>query len=306
MVNIWSKKCIDCNKIPLFNIEGQKVPIYCSQHKKEGMINIIHKTCLDCKKIPVFNVEGQQSPLYCFEHKKEGMINILSKKCLDCNKRALFNFDGELSALYCATHKKYGMVDIKNKKCKTPLCSTHVSEKYDGYCLYCYIHLFPEKPVSRNYKTKEYAVVEFVKASFPELSWIADKKITDGCSKRRPDLFLDLGYQILIIEIDENQHLDYDCSCENKRIMELSQDVGHKPIVFIRFNPDEYYNDEVVISSCWGTDKKGISVVKKSKTKEWEKRLNTLKEQITYWIHPENITTKMVETIQLFFDSGEL
>jgi hypothetical protein len=113
-----------------------------------------------------------------------------------------------------------------------------------------------------------------------------------------------LGYQILIIEIDENQHLDYDCSCENKRIMELSQDVGHKPIVFIRFNPDEYDNDEIAISSCWGTDQKGISVVKKSKTKEWEKRLNTLKEQITYWIHPENITTKTVETIQLFFDWG--
>ena len=86
--------------------------------------------------------------------------------------------------------------------------------------------------------------------------------------------------------------------------MELSQDVGHKPIIFIRFNPDEYDNDEIVISSCWGTDQKGISVVKKSKVKEWEKRLNTLKEQITYWIHPENITMKMVETIQLFFDWG--
>jgi hypothetical protein len=42
------------------------------------------------------------------------------------------------------------------------------------------------------------------------------------------------------IEIDENQHVAYDCSCENKRIMELSQDVGHRPIVFIRFNPDGY------------------------------------------------------------------
>ena len=31
-----------------------------------------------------------------------------------------------------------------------------------------------------------------------------------------------------------------DCSCENKRIMEISQDLGHRPIVFIRFNPDEY------------------------------------------------------------------
>jgi hypothetical protein len=70
------------------------------------------------------------------------------------------------------------------------------------------MNLFPDKPVSRNYKTKEYAVVEFVKIKFPDLSLISDKIITDGCSKRRPDLFLDLGNQILIIEIDENQHTD--------------------------------------------------------------------------------------------------
>jgi hypothetical protein len=162
------------------------------------------------------------------------------------------------------------------------------------------MNFFPDKPVSRNYKTKEYAVIEFVKTTFPDLTWISDKKILDGCSKRRPDLFLDLGYQIIIIEVDENQHTTYDCSCENKRIMELSQDVGHKPIVFIRFNPDDYEENEIVIKSCWGINKKGIYVVKK--LKEWDKRLNTLKEQIKYWIHPDNITTKTVETIQLFYD----
>ena len=90
------------------------------------------------------------------------------------------------------------------------------------------MHLFPDKPVSRNYKTKEYAVGEYIKTKFSTLNWISDKIINGGCSKRRPDLFLDLLYQIVIIEVDENQHIDYDCSCQNKRIMELSQDLGHK------------------------------------------------------------------------------
>jgi hypothetical protein len=249
MIDVKSKTCIypDCKVRPVYNKEGETNVLYCLKHKKEGMINVKDKLCIhpDCKVRPNYNKEGETNALYCFNHKKEGMVNIWSKTCLDCNKTALFNFKGELSPLYCTTHKLSGMVDIKHKTCKTHLCQTRVKEKYDGYCLYCYINLFPEKPVSRNYKTKEYAVVEFIKTSFPELSWVSDKKITDGCSKRRPDLFLDLGYQILIIEIDENQHLDYDCSCENKRIMELSQDVGHKPIVFIRFNPDEYYNEEI-------------------------------------------------------------
>jgi len=30
--------------------------------------------------------------------------------------------------------------------------------------------------------------------------------------------------------------------------------------------------------------------------------LNALKEQIIYWIHPDNITTKTIEIIQLFYD----
>ena len=164
------------------------------------------------------------------------------------------------------------------------------------------MNIFPDKPVSRNYKTKEQSVVEFVKTKFPKMSWVADKIIQNACSKRRPDLLLDLGYQVIIVEVDENQHTDYDCSCENKRIMELSQDVGHRPIIFIRFNPDEYEKDETTITSCWGCDKNGLCVVKKSKKNEWTHRLHVLEETISYWVSPENTTSKMIETIQLFYD----
>ena len=143
---------------------------------------------------------------------------------------------------------------------------------------------------------------EFVKTIFPNFDWIGDKKIVDGCSKRRPDLLLDLGYQIIIVEIDENQHIDYDCSCENKRIMELSQDLSHRPIIFIRFNPDNYNDNGINVTSCWGQNKNGLCVIKKSKKNEWTERLNTLERQISYWVNPENKTSKTVEIIQLFYD----
>jgi len=228
-----------------------------------------------------------------------------NKTCIHpgCKVRPNYNFECEKKVLYCSTHKLEGMVDIKNKTCKTHLCYTRVQEKYDGYCLFCYMNLFPDKPVSRNYKTKEYSVVDFVKTTFPNFSWIADKIISGGCSKRRPDLLLDLGYQNVIVEIDENQHIDYDCSCENKRIMELSQDLAHRPIVFIRFNPDDYVYQNKTISSCWGTDKKGICIIKKSKKDEWTRRLKALEEQINYWINPKNKTNKTIEIIQLFYDT---
>jgi len=62
---------------------------------------------------------------------------------------------------------------------------------------------------------------------------IFDKQ-TGGCSKMRPDVFIDKFTHVVIIECDENQHKD--TSCENKRTMELFQDFGNRPIVFIRFN----------------------------------------------------------------------
>lgn len=184
--------------------------------------------------------------------------------------------------------------------CKSSWCHTTGITKYNGYCLNCCIHLCPEIEVSRNYKTKENDVVSRIKQHFPNFDWIADKRIQDGCSKRRPDLLLDLGTQIIIVEVDENKHNDYDCSCEHKRLMELSQDVGHRPIIFIRFNPDDYTDiNGNKIKSCWKQNKLGIMCIAKNKQTEWEERYNILNQQIQYWI--DNTNEKMVEIVELFY-----
>jgi hypothetical protein len=296
----------NCKVRSYFNIEGEIKPLYCGKHKLENMVNVISKTCihLGCKVRANFNTEGETNALYCSQHKLNRMIDVKHKTCihLGCKVRPVFNNEGETNGLYCSQHKLNRMVNVKDKTCISNWCFTIVTKKYNGYCLYCYMNLFPDQPVTRNYKTKEYSIVDFVKTTFPSLSWIADKKITDGCSKRRPDLLLDLGYQIIIIEVDENQHTDYDCSCENKRIMELSRDLGHRPIVFIRFNPDDYQENEKKITSCWGIDKNGVCVIKKSKKNEWFQRLETLKTQIMYWINENNKTNKIIDIIQLFYN----
>ena len=87
--------------------------------------------------------------------------------------------------------------------------------------------------------------------------------------------------------------------------MELSQDVHHIPIIFIRFNPDEYFDKNgKIVTSCWGNNKNGINVIKKSKINEWDTRLKTLEQQINYWLNPINITDKTIEIIQLFYDEN--
>jgi hypothetical protein len=186
--------------------------------------------------------------------------------------------------------------------CKSSWCETRGNPKYECFCVACFVNN-PEnqhKPVMRNYKTKEKDVVDRIKHYFPNFTWVADKRVQDGCSLRRPDLLLDMGTHIIIVEVDENQHSDYDCSCEHKRLMQISQDVGHRPIVFIRFNPDAYTNQEgVLVKSCWKLNQLGVMKIMKTKEKEWEERIENLKTQIQYWI--DNPTEKTVEIIQLFY-----
>lgn len=53
--------------------------------------------------------------------------------------------------------------------CKTNLCTIRVNNnKYEGYCLNCFINIFPEKPNARNYKTKENHVIENILTNFPK------------------------------------------------------------------------------------------------------------------------------------------
>jgi hypothetical protein len=159
-------------------------------------------------------------------------------------------------------------------------------------------------PVIRNYKTKEKNVIDFIKQTFSEYSWVSDKRVIDGCSSKRPDIYVDMGSHIIVIEVDENQHKQYDCSCENKRLMEISQDFNFRPIVLIRFNPDGYIkNNGIKVTSCWISGQTGIYRIPKNKHEEWQSRLNILKEHIEYWA--QNETNKTIELIHLFFDNFE-
>jgi len=304
MIDIKSPKCIKCLKIrPTFGLPDDKIAKYCFNCKEPDMINIKSPKCIICKLIqPVFGLQNDKIAKYCFNCKEPDMIDIKHPKCIICKLiNPNFGNTNDKIAKYCFNCKEPDMINIKSPKCKSEWCNTLINNKYDGYCCYCFMHLFPDKQVSRNYKTKEKYVIDYIKEHFKEIDIIADKQIHGGCSRRRPDILIDLGYQIIIVEIDENQHINYDCSCENKRIMELSQDVGHKPIIFIRFNPDDYKTNLKNITSCWGLNKKGICTIKKCKQEEWNERLIILKEQINYWLI--NKTSKLIEIIQLFYDT---
>ena len=179
--------------------------------------------------------------------------------------------------------------------CKQDHCEKYASKKYRGHCMTCFMSLFPTETVFRNYKTKEGAVLSHINQCFPELNVVNDRSIGGGCSEKRPDFFIELLTHVIIVEVDENAHMRYAPICENKRMMELSEDVAHRPLVFIRFNPDGNSTGP----SCWGVDGSGLAVVKKKRAIEWQERLAALTAAIGFW--KVTIPEKTVELIKLFY-----
>lgn len=307
----YIKICVDCMGSSI--CQHKKIRHYCITCKGASICphNRIKYNCRDCIGSNV-----------CEHDKIKGVCVLCGgigichhgrqkKQCIDCmgsgicehKRRRVYCHDCKGSQI-CIHDKLKFICKICDGRllCKTEWCETIAKNKrYNGYCFRCCVNLFPDTPVYRNYKTKENEVVDKVTTTFPNFTWVADKRVLDGRSKRRPDLLLDMGTHIIIIEVDENRHADYDCSCENKRLMELSQDLQHRPIVFIRFNPDGYVDqDGNKIASCWKINNSlGIIQVTKNKRKEWANRIETLIQQIQYWVN--NPTQKTIEIIELFY-----
>jgi hypothetical protein len=285
MEDVKSARCKaeGCKARPNFNAPGETKGLYCVKHKLDGMEDVKHRRCIakGCNSFPSCNYPGLTKANYCSKHKLEGMEDVVSPRCKaeGCKAHPNFNAPGETKGLYCIKHKLDGMENVKSPRCLSEWCDTCVSNsRYKGYCVRCFSYLFPGEKVSRNYRTKERAVTEAIQEHYPDFDWVYDQRVSGGCSKRRPDLVCDFGSHILVVEVDEYRHEGY--SCENKRLMELMQDFGMRPMAVVRFNPDAYGS----VTSCWGPGKDGILRVKPSKAKEWEGRLGDLVETIRGYV----------------------
>lgn len=102
----------------------------------------------------------------------------------------------------------------------------------------CYYHLHPDAPQRRTYLTKQKHLHQTLTQQLPDRPFRYDTIVDGGCSKRRPDFLFDCGTHTVMVENDEDRHVGV--QCEDKRTMELFRDLGNRPLVQIRFNPDMY------------------------------------------------------------------
>ena len=170
--------------------------------------------------------------------------------------------------------------------------------QWKPYCFRCYCVLHPDEEIPRRFRLKEHMIVDAIKnVHGSTLTIICDKKIEGGCSRRRPDLFIDLGSHCIIIEVDENQHRQYEC--EEKRMIDLYEDTGFRKVVFLRFNPDSYRAEHTHYPSPFSfTDAGTLSV----NQKEFDRRMHDLHERIHVWKETEPEEQWTVE--YLFYNVG--
>jgi hypothetical protein len=156
------------------------------------------------------------------------------------------------------------------------------------YCFQCFCVKFPDADIPRKFKLKENHMVEELKLHFADVKMVFDKRVDGGCSARRPDVRIECLTHTIVVECDENAHKGY--SCENKRTMQIFQDLGSRPIVFIRFNPDKYKG-----KVCFTKTKTGACSINK---KEWNIRIKLLIETIKTYT---SVQEKNVHTVHLFY-----
>jgi hypothetical protein len=158
-----------------------------------------------------------------------------------------------------------------------------------GYCTPCFQAKFPDKVLPRKYMLKEHHLRDFLKETYPGTKMVFNKTV-GACSKRRPDVRIEKLTHTIIIECDEHAHKNV--QCEEKRLMEIFQDLGNRPLVVIRFNPDK----NATSNGCFTTTPGGALKLLKP---EWHVRTNILKNAIDN--HIKVIPHKELTVDKLFY-----
>lgn len=288
MINVKDEPCVcKISSKPCFNYPGKK-PRYCSKCQLPGMIDVYRKYCKCGLVQPSFNYKGLV-PEYCGKCKLDGMKMIRKRLCIECKvKQATYNYEGK-KGQFCNSCKKEDMINVIDK-CKSGLCYNAGNIKYNYYCTLCFQYLFPDNPLSLQIrqKTKENAVRDFINENFDGFKH--DQPLWTGscdCThKRRIDHRKLIGNTLLCIETDEFQHKTYNKEDEVIRYDDLYMLHGGK-FVFIRFNPDKYYNSN-------GTLKNPCM---KIRLDVLEKEINRQIERIE---NEKNI--ELLEVVHLFYD----
>lgn len=232
MVGVMARRCTHegCESTSRnYDIPGGKGSV-CAAHKEPGMIDVKSRRCEDCTSIASVGKPGSQRS-HCRVHRKPGMITLPRARCLVCRKPAFYGVN--YIPRRCEAHKTDEDQNLIERECVS--CKLVMVLDKDDKCEFCVPHTF-----ETNRLAKQNALMAHL--DFYGLTGDStDKVVNDGdCGRERPDRVFDFGDKVVVLECDEHQHKDRQCSCEQTRMVNISQGYGGLPVYFIRWNPDPY------------------------------------------------------------------
>jgi hypothetical protein len=285
--------CLTCKtKQAVWTADPNGKAEYCTWCKTDDhLYDVAHKRCayvgsdgVGCTITPTRNYKGQKTGKYCAQHALDGMIDVLKPQCKKCEKvTALYGFKADWTGethgeelnkpLYCSKCKFHGMEDLIRTKCnKCQLVGGWISHNKKKWCRRCLSEDHPEVPNNRMFLFKQNTITADLQLRFT--FDLINRKVPGGKSIRRPDLAIYSKNKkfVLVIEIDENQHCQYDDGEFDIRMQEIQADFG-LPVKFIHFNPDGYYIGKKQMRSMFVRGKM-------EKTPCYDERIKILVEEI--------------------------
>lgn len=246
-------KCLLCNTTASYG-QKDKLQEYCKLHAPHNYINVVSPQCVLCDKYPRYAIPSINNrlrlgkPTHCLSHKQSGMIQI--KNCIikDCNRSALY---GTTKPIHCEEHKLDEDIDMIERECKN--CQRIERVNIDGICWdYCVATTNYNKLYKKGILVKQQKIMLLLQREIKADLYCTDKVIDSSCSLRRPDFVYHCGSHIVIIEVDEkagncSSYHSESSEKEKVRMFEISNCFEGCPLIFIRYNPDDFHIDGKLI-----------------------------------------------------------
>ena len=250
MVDIKHPKCITCNKISAsYGMPGLPAT-RCVTHKAENMISKPRSICNmeKCKQPAIY---GVRRPIHCAAHKTKDDINLTETRCENC-----------------------GLLDVCLEGLCINTCSTSERITFE---------------MKHRKKVKELRILAMLKCEYgdPHEYNVRVSSKCGGKNSEEKEFGYDFGTHKMYIEVDENQHKSYCELGEINRMKNIYMDDGGIPVIFLRYNPDNYQLNG-----------------KKQNTPQ-TKRENELLKWVKYYQNVDNIQDNDLSVHYLYYSDGD-
>eukprot|EP00899_Mesostigma_viride_P028797 jgi/Mesvir1/9101/Mv03843-RA.1 len=221
----------------------------------------------------------------CAPHKRRGDVRHPRMRCSECRELGTRDLEG---VRFCECHAPPGSRNVALHPCV--VCGLDDILDASGRCPTCDPDRAAKIAKRHEMQVKAFLDSEIAAGSLPAYE-THDRMIDGGaCVRVRPDFVWDAATHMVVLEVDENQHMQYACECEQARMANVGQAMG-MPTLFIRYNPDGFRADD-----GGRARKRSASLLK---------RMETLKSYLRWCARPEASPGNhgaFVRAVYLYYD----